>query len=263
MTPAKEPTHETRYPEVFGLTVGQALEYLRIARANLPNAIKEWPWAQPMFSKHGTPKDLVRDNISFFVGTYEAQFNIWDHNNYEVTEEQRQRDHDAYLKDMSDWPPMKRRIVESYSGAIIMQIIIGAEKSLFIHSMDIVISTIEELTNDLYFAKFILSDVIFKLRIYTHELEDVLESGKKRGKYRKPEDRPRPDLPSNHYENLTARPIGIRATQAMRDTVDEAASREGLSRNEWVSAAMEEKLLRDHPDLLMQRNVKLPRSEPS
>jgi len=72
--------------------------------------------------------------------------------------------------------------------------------------------------------------------------------------YRKRAELPDPTKPANAPANLRRKQVALRFLPELTDAIDTALRRDGgdLTRNDWVTAALEEKLLRDHPDLLNQ-----------
>lgn len=72
--------------------------------------------------------------------------------------------------------------------------------------------------------------------------------------YRKRAELPDPTKPANAPANLRRKQVALRFLPELTDAIDTALRRDegDLTRNDWVTAALEEKLLRDHPDLLNQ-----------
>lgn len=91
------------------------------------------------------------------------------------------------------------------------------------------------------------------LNIAVTDILDDHEKSLKRA-YRKRAELPDPTKPANAPVNLRRKQVALRFLPELTDAIDTALQRDGgdKTRNEWVTQAVEEKLLRDHPDLLSQ-----------
>lgn len=91
------------------------------------------------------------------------------------------------------------------------------------------------------------------LNIAVTDILDDHEKSLKRA-YRKRAELPDPTKPANAPVNLRRKQVALRFLPELTDAIDTALQRDGgdRTRNDWVTEAVEEKLLRDHPDLLNQ-----------
>ena len=167
-----------------------------------------------------------------------------------------------YENDLSTLSYLEKSLVRALSQPIVYLIVRNAHERICLSDSNdfmriISNSLIDKDTNSGWeldnasvgrFIRFVALDVVLMLNYYVEENKE----GKKRGKYRKKNDLPHPDLPSNHYLNLQSVSLGIRAAPDLKAAIDAAVARSPLnqSRNEWVKSAIKEKLLRENPDLL-------------
>ncbi|MEM7529668.1 MAG: hypothetical protein AAF416_18695 [Pseudomonadota bacterium] len=80
---------------------------------------------------------------------------------------------------------------------------------------------------------------IFISSLFNAFLFDItLKDWKVKGRYRKREDLPRPDLPASHRSNQERADLGVRLPPAVRDVFDKCAEKRGMNRTEWVLRAL-------------------------
>jgi hypothetical protein len=89
------------------------------------------------------------------------------------------------------------------------------------------------------------------LNVAVTDILDDHEKSLKRA-YRKRAELPDPTKPANAPVNLRRKQVALRFLPELTEAIDTALQRAGgdKTRNDWVTEAVEEKLLRDHPDLL-------------
>ncbi|MCD8566694.1 MAG: hypothetical protein LRY36_02060 [Alphaproteobacteria bacterium] len=75
--------------------------------------------------------------------------------------------------------------------------------------------------------------------------------------YRKRAELPDPAKPANAPVNLRKKQVALRFLPELTQAIDNALEQEGntKTRNDWVAEAIEEKLRREHPDLLDKTTI--------
>lgn len=83
---------------------------------------------------------------------------------------------------------------------------------------------------------------------------DGLNRGLERKKYRKRDELPDPNRPANDPVNLRRKPVSLRCEPELTEAMNRAASIDCINRNDWINAAIVEKLRREHPELIANPN---------
>jgi len=244
-----------RYPKVFNLTAAETLSLLgRIDSAEVEfSDATQWQLRKRV---------AATENLTSFLGSV-APSGADKFDDAMSAVETHAKDHRQFREWLSTLNPIARRVVEGYAQALSKAIIRGAHQGRSCKAVAIAefLSSPGKIAND-EMTNAIEKGVFFKILDYWRALimgtdlfgEPKLkldDTKRLRSAYRKREELPDPTRPANDPVNLRRKPVTLRCSEQLKVAIDRAVMGDHKTRNDWLNEAIEEKLLRTHPDLLL------------